>query len=223
MGRIHRDQPAIGPMAPIGCQRSRLQLISTAGATRDFSATMPTKARSPMAGHWRKVSCASTATRSFGTRPTVSIKKKKKKKSRSTSIPFLKEVATLRPRAVLQGAIEEFARSSPCVISQFVKLRLAGVERLAIGGCFLEARVASSRSARHHVSLKPRTWTSHSADPPRSSLGRIDRRSVHLARRDVSKGFDSILAFDWRHQHAAPDRGAQPQAAATCRKGEVKS
>src|ERR1700704_782181 len=83
----------------------------------------------------------------FGDEPTEEISKK-------TLDTLLKE-GDPEAAGVLQGAIEEFAQELALVISQFVKLKSwRDVERLVIGGGFLQARVGELAIGRTSVILK---------------------------------------------------------------------
>ncbi len=141
-----------------------------------------------MLDNWRKV-LRKHGEDPFGDEPTEEISKK-------TLDTLLKE-GDPEAAGVLHGAIEEFAQELALVISQFVKLKSwRGVERLAIGGGFLEARVGELAIGRTSVILKAQDMDVgiqpiHHVPHEAGLIG-----AVHLAPSWMFKGFDAILAVD---------------------------
>jgi len=141
-----------------------------------------------MLENWRKV-LRKHGDDPFGYEPIETISKK--------ALDALLTDGDPEAAGVLHGAIEEFAQELALVISQFVKLKSwRGVERVAIGGGFREARVGELAIGRTSVILK-----AQDIDIAIQPIRHIPHEAgligtVHLAPSWMFKGFDAILGVD---------------------------
>jgi predicted NBD/HSP70 family sugar kinase len=141
-----------------------------------------------MLENWRKV-LRKHGDDPFGDEPTEKISKK--------ALDTLLTEGDPEAAGVLHGAIEEFAQELALVISHFLKLKSwRGVESVAIGGGFREARVGELAIGRTSVILKAQD-IDIAIQPIRHvphEAGLIG--TVHLAPSWMFKGFDAILGVD---------------------------